>query len=78
MNTRRTQRTEESVAITMVYRHQPAVRAPQVCLKKSAHCSWRAKLGEEASCLRRSCLRVLLADRVLAFVAAIGSNPFPC
>lgn len=31
----------------------PAVRAPQVCLKKSAHCSWRAKLGEEASCLRR-------------------------
>jgi hypothetical protein len=25
-----------------------------------------------------SCLRVPLADRVLAFVAAIGSNIFPC
>jgi len=41
------------VPITLDYRYQPAVRAPQVCLKKSAHCSWRAKLGEEASCLRR-------------------------
>src|SRR4029453_15678169 len=30
-----------------------ALCVPQVCLKKSAHCSWRAKLGEEASCVRR-------------------------
>ena len=66
------------VAITLGYRHQPEARAPQVCLKKSAHCSWRAKLGEEASCLRRPvcgcywlivCLHSWLLSALILFCA---------